>query len=81
MFVVDVLKENIAVREANRLGIPVFAIVDTNSDPSQRFHRRHPVRKYLLRRRPGGHRAYDRFAHIKIYKKRAVSLLKNTKSF
>jgi small subunit ribosomal protein S2 len=30
---VDVLKENIAVREANRLGIPVFAIVDTNSDP------------------------------------------------
>jgi len=33
LFVVDVLKENIAVREANRLGIPVFAIVDTNSDP------------------------------------------------
>ena len=28
------LKENIAIREANRLGIPVFAIVDTNSDPS-----------------------------------------------
>ena len=34
MFVVDVMKENIAVREANRLGIPVFAIVDTNSDPT-----------------------------------------------
>ncbi len=34
LFVVDVLKENIAVREANRLGIPVFGIVDTNSDPS-----------------------------------------------
>ena len=34
LFVVDVLKENIAVREANRLGIPVFAIVDTNSDPT-----------------------------------------------
>ena len=33
LFVVDVLKENIAVKEANRLGIPVFAIVDTNSDP------------------------------------------------
>ncbi len=33
LFVIDVLKENIAVREANRLGIPVFAIVDTNSDP------------------------------------------------
>ena len=34
LFVVDVLKEKIAVAEANRLGIPVFAIVDTNSDPS-----------------------------------------------
>ena len=34
LFVIDVLKENIAVREANRLGIPVFGIVDTNSDPS-----------------------------------------------
>ena len=33
LFVVDVLKEQIAVREANRLGIPVFAMVDTNSDP------------------------------------------------
>ena len=31
---VDVYKENIAVREAVRLGIPVFGIVDTNSDPS-----------------------------------------------
>ena len=34
LFVVDVMKEQIAVREANRLGIPVFAIVDTNSDPN-----------------------------------------------
>ena len=34
LFVVDVMKENIAVREANRLGIPVFGIVDTNSDPN-----------------------------------------------
>jgi small subunit ribosomal protein S2 len=34
LFIVDVMKENIAVREANRLGIPVFAMVDTNSDPS-----------------------------------------------
>ena len=33
LFVVDVLKEQIAVREANRLGIPVFGIVDTNSSP------------------------------------------------
>lgn len=33
LFVVDVMKEHIAVKEANRLGIPVFGIVDTNSDP------------------------------------------------
>ena len=33
LFVIDVMKENIAVKEANRLGIPVFGIVDTNSDP------------------------------------------------
>jgi small subunit ribosomal protein S2 len=33
MFVVDVMKEHIAVREAQKLNIPVFAIVDTNSDP------------------------------------------------
>ena len=34
LFVVDVMKEHIAVAEANRVGIPVFAMVDTNSDPS-----------------------------------------------
>ena len=33
LFVVDVQHERIAVSEANKLGIPVFAIVDTNSDP------------------------------------------------
>jgi small subunit ribosomal protein S2 len=33
MFIVDVTKEHIAVREAQKLNIPVFAIVDTNSDP------------------------------------------------
>ena len=33
LFVVDVMKEHIAVREATRLGIPVFGIVDTNSNP------------------------------------------------
>lgn len=36
LFVVDVIKEHIAIKEAQRLGIPVFAIVDTNADP-------HPV--------------------------------------
>ena len=34
LFVIDVMKENIAVKEANRLGIPVFGVVDTNSDPN-----------------------------------------------
>lgn len=34
LFVVDIMKENIAIREAKRLGIPVFAMVDTNSDPN-----------------------------------------------
>jgi len=33
LFIVDVMKERIAVREAQRLGIPVFAMVDTNSNP------------------------------------------------
>jgi len=34
IFVVDIMKEHIAVAEANRLGIPVFGIVDTNSNPN-----------------------------------------------
>jgi len=34
LFVVDITKEYIAVREANKLGIPVVAMVDTNSDPN-----------------------------------------------
>ena len=33
MFVIDVMHEHIAISEANKLGIPVFGIVDTNSDP------------------------------------------------
>jgi small subunit ribosomal protein S2 len=33
IFIVDVLKEHIAVREAQKLNIPIFATVDTNSDP------------------------------------------------
>ena len=33
IFIVDVVKENIALAEARKLGIPVFAMVDTNSDP------------------------------------------------
>jgi small subunit ribosomal protein S2 len=33
LFVVDIMKEHIAVAEAKRLNIPVFAMVDTNSDP------------------------------------------------
>jgi len=34
LFVIDVMKEQIAVKEAQRLGIPVFGIVDTNSNPN-----------------------------------------------
>ena len=34
LFIVDVLKENIAVAEAKKLNIPVFAMVDTNSNPN-----------------------------------------------
>ncbi|MGD9763375.1 MAG: 30S ribosomal protein S2 [Candidatus Binatia bacterium] len=33
LFVIDTIKEDIAVREANKLGIPVVAVVDTNCDP------------------------------------------------
>jgi small subunit ribosomal protein S2 len=33
IFIVDVMKEHIALAEAKKLGIPVFAMVDTNSDP------------------------------------------------
>ena len=35
LFIVDIEKENIAVAEARRLGIPIVAIVDTNCDPTQ----------------------------------------------
>ena len=34
LFVVDILKEHIAISEARKLSIPTFAIVDTNSDPN-----------------------------------------------
>ena len=33
MFIIDVRKEDIAVKEANRLGIPIVAVVDTNCSP------------------------------------------------
>jgi small subunit ribosomal protein S2 len=35
LFVIDTVHEHIAVREANRLGIPVIAVVDTNCDPEE----------------------------------------------
>lgn len=35
IFVVDILKEHIAIAEARKLNIPTFAIVDTNSDPKK----------------------------------------------
>lgn len=38
LFVVDIMKEHIAVAEAKRLNIPTYAIVDTNSDPNKVDH-------------------------------------------
>ncbi|MDO8549029.1 MAG: 30S ribosomal protein S2, partial [Ignavibacteria bacterium] len=38
LFVVDIKKESIAVKEAKRLNIPIFAIVDTNCDPDEVNH-------------------------------------------
>ena len=38
IFVIDTKKERIAVREANRLGIPLVAVVDTNCDPDEITH-------------------------------------------
>lgn len=35
MFVVDIKREHIAIKEAQKLNIPIFAMVDTNSDPAQ----------------------------------------------
>ncbi len=35
LFIVDIKREHIAVKEAKKLNIPVFALVDTNSDPSE----------------------------------------------
>ena len=39
LFVIDTIKEDIAVKEANKLGIPVVAVVDTNCDPDMIDHR------------------------------------------
>ena len=38
LFIIDVRRESIAVKEAKRLGIPVFGLVDTNSDPTSIDH-------------------------------------------
>lgn len=35
MFVIDIMREQIAIHEAQRLGVPIIAIVDTNCDPDQ----------------------------------------------
>ena len=35
LFIIDTVHEHIAVKEANRLGIPVIAVVDTNCDPEE----------------------------------------------
>jgi small subunit ribosomal protein S2 len=38
LFIIDVIRENTAVREANVMGIPVIAMVDTNGDPDNIDH-------------------------------------------
>ena len=59
IFVIDTKKEHIAVTEANKLGLPVVAVVDTNCDPDVITHvipgqrRRHPLRRPAV---PGGGR-------------------------
>ena len=35
MFIVDIMREYIAVKEAQKLNIPIFALVDTNSNPNE----------------------------------------------
>merc|ERR1712093_533853 len=35
LFVVDITREHIAIKEAQKLNIPIFAMVDTNSDPRE----------------------------------------------
>ncbi len=35
LFVVDIMREHIAIKEAQKLNIPIFAMVDTNSDPRE----------------------------------------------
>lgn len=38
LFIIDIKREHIAVKEAQKLNIPIFAIVDTNSDPTKVDH-------------------------------------------
>jgi small subunit ribosomal protein S2 len=38
LFVIDVVRDNIAVKEAKKLGIPIIAVVDSNADPSEITH-------------------------------------------
>ena len=67
MFVIDANKEELAIKEANVLGIPVVAILDTNVDPERHRlpdpgqRRRQPRGAPVLRRdRPGGdHRPHE----------------------
>jgi small subunit ribosomal protein S2 len=55
LIVVDINKEHIAVKEANKLGIPVFAVVDTNCDPDSI--------DYLIPGNDDAIRAIDLFLH------------------
>ena len=60
VFIIDIKKEHIAVSEANKMGIPIVAVVDTNCDPDQVQYpipgqrRRHPQRHPDVPGDPGG---------------------------
>jgi len=59
LFIVDSKKERIAVAEANKLGIPVVAIVDTNADP-ELYHRAIPGNDDAIRAVFAHHRGHLR---------------------
>ena len=58
VFIIDTKKEQIAVAEANRLGIPIVAIVDTNCDPDV-IDYPDPGQRRRDPRRPADHRAWS----------------------
>ncbi len=67
LVILDVLKDRIAVREANKLGIPVVGIVDTNADPE--------LIDYII---PGND---DALRSINLYKKYFIETIEDAMNF